>query len=302
MCPSPTQNEEVLVKDIESKFLAPTTSANARRLIKEGQARITSYNPFSIQLLKPVSNINHQKRENKMKVLNLHEFFSTPKPIYVQNISNPVGVLSLSFPKGNGTTVYFRIPANRNPVILTNLASFDSIKDNDAFKKFLMPSPSGPARLQILSQEEFDSFYQKKADEYGLDSIEEAVEEAQNRAQSFNSGVPMAPVQHNPNTPNIPTEIVPPQITVLPKVESVCLKLDPANGDRIDVREALDTFNAMELGVLDYKYIISNCFDAENKANGLIRKWASKRLEEVSPSDDAEIIQPKKVSRTKIEK
>lgn len=303
MYPSP-QNEEVLVQDIEFKFLAPTTRANARRLLKEAEARIVSYTPFTIQLLKLVPNINHLKRSlnggSKMRVSNFHDFFSTPKAIFVQNISNPVGVISLSFKKANGDVSFCKLPANRNPVILTNIINFDDIKGNGAFLKFLQPSSTGPARLQLLSEEEFNSFYEQKAEDYGVATIDEAIEEAQFKAQAFNSGLPV----QDQFAPRIPAgtapEVIPVKTnTVNPKVVAICQQLHPSSVPLMSTKDAMDTFNAMDLDLLDYRYIVSNCYDAENPNNALLGKWATKRLGGIPEVSDGIIREPKKAGRPK---
>ena len=72
--------------------------------------------------------------------------------------------------------------------------------------------------------------------------------------------------------------------------------------DRVD-GEALDEFKNLELGQLDYEYIISHCYHtvAGGKGNELVRKWAVQKLG--AKAGDSGIIQtsdePKKRARIK---
>jgi hypothetical protein len=149
-------SEEVLVVDSEKRFLEYTRPALARKYLREGKAKVFSKNPFAIQLLhsKPTSSI----RRKKMAIKNFTEYFKVERDVYVQNIAN--AQLSLEFNMGEGRVEGFTIPPSRDPINLTQHLPFSAIKNSMDFRKLLSRRP--PV-LSLLSQEEYEAFFAKRA-------------------------------------------------------------------------------------------------------------------------------------------
>ena len=275
MSPSKDGHGRVLVIDENGSYLVPTSSANARRLLKLKQAKIEIIKPFTIRLIKTILNPNIQRRQEKMKI-NLHEYFADPHAIYVQNISNPIGIISLEFRTKTGQVIPFRVPANRNPIRLTDKVPFDAIKDSINFLDFLNPSAYGPAKLQLLAEEEYDGYYasmQKLTEINAKQLAEEAQEKALRVQNAYTSNEKIVPEILKPMEYTIE-----PQVS--PKVISTCQLLNPDTNENptpMGAREALDILNSLSLTMIDYDYIIGHTYDHVKKENGMIRKWAVQR-------------------------
>lgn len=276
MGPSKDGHGRVLVIDENGSYLVPTSSANARRLLKLKQAKIETIKPFTIRLTKTVLNPNITRRQEKMKI-NLYEYFAEPHAIYVQNISNPIGVISLEFRTKTGQVIPFRVPANRNPIRLTDKVPFDVIKDCINFLDFLNPSAYGPAKLQLLTEEEYDGYYtsmQKLTEINAKQLAAEAQEKALQVQNAYTSHEKIVP-----DSLTKPVEYtIEPQVS--PKVISTCQLLNPDTNENptpMGAREALDILNSLSLTMIDYDYIMGHTYDHIKKENGMIKKWAMQR-------------------------
>lgn len=291
---SPSKHGRVLVIDEDGMFLIPTTSANARRLLKEKKARIETYKPFTIKLTKTISNLDVQGRIKNMKIQNLHEFFAEPKPVYIQNTSEPIGVLSLEFKSQDGDVIPFKVPANRNPINLTNVVDFEIIKRSAIFKRFLQPTPFGPSKLQILSEPEYITFYEKRRRDLGVKSSNQVMQQAEEDAAKFNISyetkekiVPEREAMTMDQLRGVGDNDIP---EVIPKVVSICLQLDPENANPLSPREALDTLSSLNLKLIDLDYIIGHTYDHIRKENVVIRKWAIQRQLDFGNQENSGII------------
>lgn len=285
MNPSNKMAEGVIVLDSEGKFLEPTHPANARRLLESGQAKIKTKKPFTIVLNKIISTPDVQRRTTMGKV-NIFEYFREPKAVYIQNISSPIGVLSLEF-KTDHEILTYRVPANRNPVILSDFIPFDAIKNSGNFLKFLQSYSSHPARLQLLTEEEFLAFYQDMREVLGASSVEEVIEEVQIKAGEFNTAVASKMPTENMNVNAEVKGAV--MAEVNPRVMSLCQQLDPANPSNVGPKEALDILGGLDITAMDCDYVLSHTYDHVKKENSLIRRWALQRQQEMLKRDDEEV-------------
>jgi hypothetical protein len=286
------KNKEVLVLDGDGKYLLPTTPALARKLLNEGKARVVSKDPFSISLFKNVESPNTSRRYETMKAINLHEYFNVSKAVYIQNISDPIGVISLTFKKLNGEIIPCPILSSRNPIILTDKVAFEDIKESIEFRTYLRANSYGPAKLQLLTEEEFNGYYDRRAKEIGA-STSELIEETHRKAESIAAREKIVTEKEafvDPRT--MDHSILEPEVNT--RVISTCQQLDPSNPSKISARDAIDTFNSLNMTQVDYDYILSNCFDRLEKNNAVIRKWAMGRLKDINGPSMAhsEIIMP----------
>lgn len=98
-----------------------------------------------------------------MAVRNFTEYFREERDVYVQNISN--AQLSLEFNMGEGRVEGFTIPSIRDPINLTQHIPFSAIKNSMDFRKLLSRRP--PV-LNLLTQEEYEAYYAKRAKARGM--------------------------------------------------------------------------------------------------------------------------------------
>ena len=94
---------------------------------------------------------------------NFTDYFKEERDVYVQNLAN--AQVSCEFPVGHGRSEGFTFPHNRDPINLTQYIPFEAIKQSMDFRKMLSRRP---AALQLLSSDEFEAFYKKKASSMGL--------------------------------------------------------------------------------------------------------------------------------------
>jgi hypothetical protein len=290
----------VLVSDVEGKFLLPTSSANARKLLKNDKANVQSKKPFSISLKKSIDSPDTQRRLN-MRTMNLHNFFKESKAIYVQNITNPIGNISLEFRDQSGLIIPVKIPSTRNPIILTDQVTFDVVKQSAEFLKYLKPTATSGAKLQLLEEEEFNAYYENRAKELEATSVQDVITESQAKIDKLMQKEIIVSEEDARGPKEGDRTLLEPEVHT--RVIATCQQLDPSNSSKISAREALDEFNTLELSTIDYDYIISHCYDLVEggKGNNLVRKWAVNKLSALNSNSG--IIQtadgPKKRTRIK---
>jgi hypothetical protein len=272
----------VIVQDSEGKFLLPTSAALARKLLRSDAAKVQSKNPFSISLNKTVES---QNTERKMRSTNLHEFFKEPKSLYVQNVTTPIGNVSLEFRELSGQITPVSIPSTRNPVILTDYVTFDVVKASAEFFKYLRPTATSGAKLQLLTEDEFNSYYAQRAKELAVPSVQDAIAESQQKVDQLMQK-PHIVSETEARAPREGNTTLPPEVN--PRVISTCQQLDPSNSSKISAGEALEEFKNLELATIDYNYIVTNCFSLVEggKGNDLVRKWAVNKMQSASAGDD----------------
>lgn len=280
MKPSKPMEFHVPVQDKEGKFLLPTSPANARKLLKEEKARVQSKNPFSISLNKNVEVPNTQRRLN-MRTNNMHEFFREPKALYVQNVTNPIGNVSLEFRDQSGLIIPVKIPSTRNPIILTDHVTFEIVKQSAEFLKYLKPTVTSGAKLQLLTEDEFQAYYEQRAKELEASSIQEVITESQEKVEKLMQKEIIV-TEEEARAPKEGSTAMEPEVNT--RVIATCQQLDPANSSKISAREALDIFNTLEVTTIDLDYIVSHCYDLVEggKGNSLVRKWAVTKLSSMS--------------------
>lgn len=297
---SSTNNNKnsVLVLDSGGLMLLPTTPASARMLLQSGGAVVRSKKPFSIQLTKKVNSLNTEK---KMRTVNLHNFFKESKAIYVQNVTNPIGNISLEFRDQSGLIIPVKIPSTRNPIILTDQVTFDVVKQSAEFLKYLKPTATSGAKLQLLEESEFNAYYENRAKELEATSVQEVITESQAKIDKLMQKEIIVSEEEARAPKEGDRTLLEPEVHT--RVIATCQQLDPANSSKISAREALDEFNTLELSTIDYDYIISHCYDLVEggKGNNLVRKWAVNKLSALN--NNSGIIQtadgPKKRTRIK---
>ena len=162
----------VTVLDASEAFLNNCHPARARLLVKEGKAAWKNGDPPTIQLKRMVA--PEQRKLPTMPITNWTKFFEKEGDIYVQNIST--SQVSLEFETSPGHSEGFLLKATRNPVNITQHIPFNAVKGSPAFRKMLNRRP--PV-LQILSEEEFVEYYERKAGAWGVKSAEEAIDKAE---------------------------------------------------------------------------------------------------------------------------
>jgi len=187
------KDQDILVLDQERRFLEYPHPAVARRLLKEGRATVYSKRPFAIQLNKSVVNLGktRTKEDSMTKIINFTEFFKEERDIYVQNVSNCQVTVNFEVAPGRAESHLFT--NTRDPVNLTRYIPFNAIKSSIDLRKMVTRTPSA---LRLLDEEEFKLYYAKAAKAKGLDSPDDAIEEAEARAQAVRNHTPL------PNAPD----------------------------------------------------------------------------------------------------
>src|SRR5579863_975338 len=123
----------VYVLDSEDSPCAPCSSARARVLVRDGEAKWVSTDPPTIKLRRSIK--TPEIWGSKVPIVNWTDFFKEEKDIYVQNVAN--AQISLQFEVAPGHTQGFLVPHTRDPFNLTQHVPFAAVKSSADFRKML---------------------------------------------------------------------------------------------------------------------------------------------------------------------
>jgi hypothetical protein len=171
------KNRQVVVFDHLGTRLEPTSSANARILLREGCATLRSKDPVAITLARTANGW----RRSAMQVVSWTDFFKEERDVFLQNISSTV--VSMEFRDHGGVVIPIRILPTRDPVNLTEHIPFELIKRSQDFRKLVNRQPSV---VIILSEAEYRAYFEKKAQQDGADP-EAVASQASKRATTFDT-------------------------------------------------------------------------------------------------------------------
>lgn len=301
-----TSSQEVVVVDSEKRFLEYTNPGMARKLLREHKAKVFSRSPFAIMLLRTVSVSTIRKRNVMSTPRNFTDYFKTERDVYVQNLAN--AQVSCEFPIAQGRTEGFTFPHNRDPINLTQHIPFHAIKDSMDFRKMLSRRP---AALQLLTQEEYDAFFAKKANQMGLkdetgkpdiDAAVDASEEKRRRTADKNmrervtdkdpepihqiveSGTGPKGAAHFGERQRVAhSEMVSEDDVINPKVLHLCnqVKNEIPEEERMPAKDLLEELQDIpELKLDDLEHIRAHGFYKS------VKKWAKQQMSELSSNEE----------------
>jgi hypothetical protein len=194
--------------------------------------------------------------QQKNIITNFTEYFKQERDVYVQNVSTMQ--VSMQFPVGNGQVESLLLPANVDPLNLTQMLPYEVIKRSMDLRKLVNRRP---AVLVLLSEEEYMSYYQEKAEEEGID-----LQEAISRAQSYQNDLqnkkvfttPLAPERKTIEAETLERTAQPldPEDVITPRIVGLC------NDETIQAREMLAQIKAVAktegLTRADLEYLLSH--------------------------------------------
>jgi len=262
--------ERIAVVDDKHKFISNTHPARVRKLLKSGKARVFSKNPFVIELI--------QKGENgakKMKpITNFVKYFSgEERDVYIKNTSNTQ--VSMQFETSPGHFEHVLIPKTRQPFNLTQHIPFVAIKQSTDLRRLVNRRP--PV-LQLMSEEEYNQYYESLAESRGttLDeeinkSLEEHSELMDKRAfaaKNEEKGKSIEDLKkEHLEDPEANAEMQP-----LPVVVGLCAQVGKGMTE-LSPEEMMTELEQAEpdLRPTDYEYIASHGYYK------IIKKWANQR-------------------------
>jgi len=159
------KTKTIPVLDIDNRFLSNTTPAKARMMLKADKASVFQNDPFILRMNGEVGD-NTMSRTKKQRthsdfIQNFTRYFSEEKEVYVQNLSATNISLTLS---GQGEVTYISIASTRRPMNLTQYADIQLIKQSSDFRRLVNRNPS---ILRLMTEEEYEDYYEKLANENG---------------------------------------------------------------------------------------------------------------------------------------
>jgi len=307
-CSCMGRSQEIIVLDSERRFLEYTRPGTARLLLKEGKARVFSRQPFAIMLLRTVSAAEIRRRIVMPAPRNFTEYFRNEKDVYVQNLAN--AQVSCEFPIGPNRVEGFTFPHNRDPINLTQHIPFHAIKDSMDFRKMLSRRP--PA-LQLLNEEEYNAYFEKRASQQGLkdrsgkldiDAAIDSSEEKRRRTADKNlrenvtdkdpepihevieSGTgPKGATHFGERNRVMPKEVVAEDDIINPRVLHLCnqVKNEIPEEERMPAKDLLDELQGLpDLKLDDLEHIRAHGFYKS------VKKWSKQKMSEISDSEEAE--------------
>jgi len=295
-------SQDVIVLDAQKKFLEYTTHGKARLLLKGKEARIYSRSPFAIILMRQMSVASMRRKSNMVAPRNFTDYFKEEKDVYVQNIAD--AQVSVDFPLGHGRTEGFLFAHNRDPLNLSQYIPFQAIKDSMDFRKMLSRRP--PA-LQLLSKEEYESYFKKKASTMGLhtqegkpdvDAAIDASEERRRRTADKNlretvtdkDPEPIHEVVEKGSGPGgmpmfgerqrvAAKEMVSEDDVINPRILHLCnqVKAEIPEEERMPAKDLLDALqDVTNLKIDDYEHVRSHGFYKS------VKKWAKQEMSKLA--------------------
>jgi hypothetical protein len=291
----------VIVLDSNGCFLENTHPAMARKLLKEGQAKIYAREPFAIQLNRSVESPNRQLRnqETMSQIQNYTEFFKEERDIYIQNISGCQ--VSVTFQTGPGQFESYLFPNTKDPVNLTRFVPFQAVKNSHDLRKLLNRVP--PALL-ILSETEFNAYFSHQATKSGV-TVDQALEAAEQRRSAVQNHTPLADAPDPIKLHEVvedgkhlgerkivrSLETVSAEEEINPRVLNLCLQVNPALTDqqKMTAAQLLSELDVMgDLTLIDWEYVRSHGFYKS------VKNLAKKKADELALASSEPEDAPKK--------
>lgn len=288
----------VRVVDDNGLLLPPILPARARKLVKSNEAFFISNHPPAIRLAHRAELLKRWRRID-MKIQSFTDYFKEEKDIFVQNISG--GVISLLFGAGHDQE-YFSLKPTIDPVVLTNHIPFDKIKKSTDFRK--MVTAEEP-RMRVLTQEEYDKYYDTKQNVVGkkADQLKREAEversKFQSRTEKISDKAPdpihtvVSDGQHLGERKIVsPLEIAPEGEIVNPRILGICQKVSkqipqaewPAAGALLQELKIVAETN--ELTIDDYEHIRARV------GYKTVKKWAQQQQANLVDEDEPEATSP----------
>jgi hypothetical protein len=87
--------------------------------------------------------------------LQIHELIAQGRDVWVRNITNPLGPVSISLKEGNPCP----IPTSRDPINLSALLTEEELKESPSLRRALMPGRTGHALLELVEPEVAEEYY-----------------------------------------------------------------------------------------------------------------------------------------------
>lgn len=230
-----------------------------------------------------------------MPITNWTEFFREEHDIYVQNIAN--AQVSIEFEVAPGVVQGFLFSHSRNPLNLTQHIPFQAIRSSVNFRKMLNRRP--PV-LQLLTEDEFHAFYERKAKDWQLPDVNAAID----RAEEIRQGI----AQHKTTTTDeapkpihevvedgkrlgekklvrpVADEIVSSDEVINPRVLHLCNQVGPEvqEKDKMRAGDMLEELERVEgqLKLDDYEYLRSHGYWKS------VKKWAQGKAATLASSTE----------------
>src|SRR5271166_6267324 len=197
------------------------------------------------------------------QVINFTNFFAKERDIYVSNCSNCQ--VSVQFDVGPGHTESYLFVNSKDPVNLTQKIPFHAIKGSMDFRRMLNRVP---AALQLLSDEEYETFYSKSAKNQGLVSTEAAIVKAEEKRLAIQSHLPLSDAPKPMKVTEVHAEdegneVVSEVDEINPRVLNLCLQVNPALDDqtKMSAQNFLSELDGVsDMRQIDWEYVQSHGF------------------------------------------
>lgn len=225
------------------------------------------------------------------QIKNYTEYFKEEKDVLVMNCSNCQ--VSVTFDVG-GRSENYLFTNSKDPVNLTRWIPFAAIKASMDFRKMLNRVP---AALRLLDENEYKMYYERQAQQYGLNSADDAMDRAEQKriAAQNHQPLPDAPDpiklhevvqdgQHLGEKKIVrPIETVSVDEEINPRIQNLCLQVHTSIPEAQKMTAAqmlseLDTISGLTL--VDYEYIQSHGYYKS------IKNLARKKIAELAASSD----------------
>lgn len=211
------------------------------------------------------------------------DYFKEERDIYVQNISSYN--ISINFDAGGGQFMSHTFMPTRDPVNLTVYIPFKSIANSNEFRRMVNRQPKV---LQLLTHDEYVQYYERQAASKNLRSVEEAIMQAQQRAEDRGFTAPPreedSAEEQQESKRDTKGNYLSEEEVIHPRILNLCLQVHPSVPENqkmpaSDVLAELDLLSD-QLKFDDWEYVYSHGYYKS------VKNFAKQRRDAASASPE----------------
>ena len=222
---------------------------------------------------------------NPNSLLNFTEYFKDEHDVWVMCLVP--GQVAINFEVSPGHQTVFCVPNTGDPYNLTQRFPWDAIKRSTDLRHFVSGRPE-PA-LRLMSPEEAEAHFAKKAERLGLANAAAAKQAAEKRRREmYTRQGPTDKSRIDPVTPledEIEEKPVRQDQLIQPRIIHLCRQVasDIPDNDRMPAAQFLDELESIEgsLSVDDMQYLVGN-----GRYRSIIR-WADVRMKAMFTGEES---------------
>lgn len=292
------KRELIPVLDADGTLIEYVEPAVVRRGLREGVVSVVKDDPFTVQLPTGMSRLPRLFWGRGVKhMFSLDKFgqlFNEEQPLWVKVAVE--GQVSFEIAAANGHTIPVRVPATGDPVCLTDIADFASLKRCGDLRTLARPRPGPkgtlkPPAIEILTEDQMRDYLSAKATRRGW-FTEDGSPDIERAAQPVYTASAQTPARTRVDDTSSPTRelangqghdanlgrdgVVRMTEVIHPRVLSLCHEItDPelSPNDRMSEDQVMASIESLTLNEESLQHLLSHGYYKG------VKRWAQTELE-----------------------